>query len=184
MFESLPLAGLILIRTRRFHDARGYVGETFTLTRLAEAGIRDEFVQENESASTKAGTVRGLHFQKPPHAQAKLVRCVRGAILDVAVDIRMGSPTFGQHAAIEVSAEAGDQLYIPPGFAHGFCTLAPDSLVLYKLGAAYAPQSEGGIAWDDPALAIHWPAKSGEAIISDRDRTLPRLSDIRSPFVY
>jgi dTDP-4-dehydrorhamnose 3,5-epimerase len=184
MFESLPIAGLIVIRTRRFSDARGYVSETFSAARLAEGGIRDTFVQENESLSSRTGTVRGLHFQKPPHAQAKLVRCLRGAIFDVAVDIRVGSPTFGRHAAVEVSAASGDQLYIPAGFAHGFCTLEPDTLVLYKLGAAYAPQSEGGIAWDDPAIGIRWPVKAGEAVLSDRDRALPRLAEIRSPFTF
>jgi dTDP-4-dehydrorhamnose 3,5-epimerase len=177
-FEPQSIPDVILIRTRRFEDTRGFVAETFSGPRFAECGLDLRFVQENESLSIRAGTMRGLHFQKPPHAQAKLVRCVRGAIFDVAVDIRDDSPTYGRHVAVEISARTGDQLYVPAGFAHGFCTLEPDTLVVYKLDAPYAPKSEGGILWNDPDLGIRWPVDAAAAVISDRDRVLPRLKDM------
>lgn len=174
---------LLLLTPRRFEDSRGWFSETWHRERLAAHGIGD-FVQDNQSLSRPAGTVRGLHFQTPPHAQAKLVRCIAGRIWDVAVDVRRGSPTYGQWRAAELSAANGHQLHIPTGFAHGFVTLEPDSEVLYKVSAHYAPQADGGIGWDDPALGIPWPLPAGGATISDKDAALPRLADFDSPFPY
>jgi dTDP-4-dehydrorhamnose 3,5-epimerase len=143
-----------------------------------------DFCQDNFSMSRPAGVIRGLHFQAPPHAQAKLVRCVRGRIWDVAVDIRQGSPTFGQWVGAELDPESGRQLYVPAGFAHGFITLEPETEVEYKASAFYAPECEGGIIWNDPDLALPWPLPAGGAILSDKDKRLPRLRDIASPFSY
>jgi dTDP-4-dehydrorhamnose 3,5-epimerase len=173
-----------LLVPRRFEDARGFLSETYSRQRLAEAGIGDALVQENHSYSAVRGTVRGLHFQAPPFAQAKLVRVLRGAVFDVAVDIRRGSPTYGRHVAAVLSRDNWTQLYVPAGFAHGFCTLEPDTEVLYKLDAAYAPQAEGGLAWDDPDLGIDWPVATADAVLSDKDRVYPRLKDLDSPFVH
>ena len=163
-------------------DARGFFSEVFNQRRLAEQGIEATFVQDNHSLSVERGVVRGLHFQAPPHAQGKLVRVTRGAILDVAVDIRRGSPTFGQHVAVELSAENWRQLWVPPGFAHGFCTLTANTEVLYKVTDYYAPESESGLAWNDPALAIGWPVRAGEAILSDKDRAYPPLAELAGCF--
>lgn len=175
MFQPLAIPDLILITPKRFGDERGWFCETFSMRVAASQGWPN-FVQDNESLSTQANVVRGLHFQRPPFAQAKLVRCVQGAFLDVAVDIRRDSPTYGRHVATELSAENGAQLFIPAGFAHGFCTLAPNTLVQYKASAPYAADCEGGIAWDDPALSIAWPVGLPDAILSDRDRRHPPLS--------
>lgn len=174
--------GVILVRTPRHGDDRGWFSETWSRARFAAAGIDSDFVQDNHSRSERAGVVRGLHFQRPPYAQAKLVRCVRGAILDVVVDLRAGSPTFGTHHAVELSAESGDQLFVPPCFAHGFVTLQPGTEVIYKVSAPYAPTHEAGLAWDDPDLKIAWPVATGEAVLTDRDRRWPRLRDLDTPF--
>lgn len=175
--------GVIRLRTPRFGDDRGWFSETWSRARFHAAGIDCDFVQDNHSRSEAAGVVRGLHFQRPPYAQAKLVRCVRGAVLDVVVDLRAGSPTFGQHHAVELSAESGDQLFVPPSFAHGFVTLQPETEVVYKVSAPYAPAHEAGLAWDDPDLSIAWPVAASEAVLTDRDRNWPRLRDLDTPFV-
>lgn len=180
--ESLAIPDVKLIRPRRFGDARGWLMETYSASAFAKAGITDVFVQDNQSFSAPRGTVRGLHFQAPPQAQAKLVRVLGGRILDVAVDLRRGSPSFGRHVAVELDAESGTQMLVPVGFAHGFCTLGPDTMVAYKVSAPYAPALEGGVLWDDPALGIDWPVHPGEATLSDRDRRLPPLADLPEVF--
>jgi dTDP-4-dehydrorhamnose 3,5-epimerase len=180
--RSLDIPDVKLIRPRRFGDARGWFSETYRHDRLKDAGIDIDFVQDNQSFSAATGTLRGLHFQLHPHAQAKLVRVLTGRILDVAVDVRASSPTFGRHVAVELDAEAGDQLLVPVGFAHGFCTLVPDTTVFYKVSDYYAPQSDAGIRWDDPALGIAWPVKPGEATLSEKDLKLPLLKDAGTPF--
>ncbi len=167
----------------RHADARGFISETFNRRDLATVGIEFDGVQDNQSFSQRKGTVRGLHFQLPPFAQAKLVRVTRGSIFDVAVDIRRGSPTFGRHASLVLNAEDSGQMFIPKGFAHGFCTLEPDTEVLYKVDNFYSAQHEGGIRWNDPALAIHWPISASEALVSDRDSALPLLKDSGFAFV-
>ncbi|KDA01916.1 dTDP-4-dehydrorhamnose 3,5-epimerase [Hyphomonas oceanitis] len=176
------LKDVILIKPARIGDARGWFSETFNARHYAEAGIPDDFVQDNESCSEAMGTLRGLHFQLPPHAQAKLVRCTRGRILDVVVDIRQGSPTFGQHTRVELSAEKGEQVYVPVGFAHGFCTLEPDCEISYKVTAYYAPAFDRGLAFDDPSLGIQWPFPDQSLVLSNRDRGHPRLSDLGDVF--
>lgn len=180
--QSIP--AVKLIRPKRFGDHRGYFAETYSLAKLLAGGIDLTFVQDNESLSAEAGTVRGLHFQTPPHAQDKLVRCVKGVVLDVAVDIRKGSPTFGQHVAVELSAENGDQLLVPVGFAHGFATLTPDALVMYKVTDVYAPDCDAGIIWNDPALGIDWRIDADNATLSAKDKVHPTLADLDNPFVY
>lgn len=173
-FDRLHIHDLMLLRPKRFVDARGWFAETFSDMQRLELGL-PEFVQENESKSVSAGTVRGLHFQRGPLAQAKLVRCVLGAVIDVAVDIRPASPTFGRHVSVRLDAERGEQLYIPVGFAHGFCTLESHTLVQYKVSAIYSPEHEGGIAWNDPTLSIDWRVDSSEAILSEKDLLQPRF---------
>ena len=155
--ESLAIAGVKLITPRKIGDDRGFFSETWNARALADAGISAQFVQDNHAKSGLKGTLRGLHFQLPPMAQGKLVRVSRGSILDVAVDIRRSSPTFGRHASAVLSAENWQQLWIPPGFAHGYCTLQPDTEVIYKVTEYYSPAHDKGILWDDPALAIQWP---------------------------
>lgn len=167
-----------LIVTPRHRDDRGWLTESWRADVFAEAGIDDVFVQENHSYSRHAGTVRGLHLQVEPNAQAKLVRVVRGAILDVAVDVRPGSPSFGRHVAVELTAGGGEQLYVPVGFAHGFCTLEPETEVVYRMSALYAPESERGLLWNDPALGIEWPVSPERATLSPRDRTHPTLAEL------
>jgi dTDP-4-dehydrorhamnose 3,5-epimerase len=176
---ELSIPDVRLITPRRFSDDRGWFAETWS-SRTLDVG----FCQDNMSMSGKVGTIRGLHFQKPPHAQAKLVMVLRGRILDVAVDLRRSSPTFGRHVAIELDAEKGHQLFIPAGFAHGFCTLEPDTMVMYKVDGFYAPESDAGLLWSDPALAITWPVTPADAELSPKDQNLPRLSEIVSPFTY
>jgi len=178
------IEGLLLIEPERFGDHRGFFSETYNARDLAGRGFRETFVQDNHSLSAEAGTVRGLHFQSPPFAQAKLVRVVRGAILDVAVDIRRGSPTFGDHAAVELSAENWRQLLVPAGFAHGFVTLTPATEVIYKVTDHYAPDHDHGILWCDPALGIDWGIAPEAALLSDKDRVQPLLAGITSPFVF
>jgi dTDP-4-dehydrorhamnose 3,5-epimerase len=177
---ALPLGieGPLLLGLRRIGDLRGYFMETYSERDFRAVGVEARFVQDNQSLSARAGTLRGLHFQTPPHAQAKLVRVVRGAVLDVAVDIRRGSPDFGRHVACHLTAEGAEQLYIPAGFAHGFVTLAPDTEVAYKVSDLYAPECDRGIAWDDPDLGLPWPELPGGPILSAKDRTHPRLRDL------
>lgn len=170
---------------KRFGDDRGWFTETFNVRNFARVGIAEPFVQDNHSLSRPVGTLRGLHFQTPPHGQAKLVRCIRGRILDVAVDVRRGSPTYGRHVAAELSAENGEQLFIPVGFAHGFVTLEPDTEVTYKVTDFYAPECDGGIRWNDPDIGIDWPlAAASGPVLSPKDEKLPFLKDFDSPFPY
>ena len=173
-----------LIVPKRHVDDRGWFSEIFHQERLRNIGITNHFVQDNQSTSKQAGTLRGLHFQLPPAAQAKLVTVVKGRILDVAVDIRRGSPTFGKYVSTELSSETGHQLYIPVGFAHGFLTLENDVVVMYKASDYYAPTHESGIRWNDPDIAFPWPLKEANIIISDKDRRLPLLKEFASPFAY
>jgi len=181
---ALDIPDVKLIEPKRFGDARGFFSETYSRRALAQAGIGLEFVQDNESLSAPVGTLRGLHFQTPPHAQDKLVRVVAGSVIDVAVDIRTGSPTFGRHVSAVLSAANGHQLLVPAGFAHGFATLEPDTHVCYKVTDYYAPRCDGGIAWDDADLGIDWRIDPATATLSDKDRKHPRLADFNSPFVY
>ncbi|MFN3447713.1 MAG: dTDP-4-dehydrorhamnose 3,5-epimerase [Roseococcus sp.] len=173
----LAIPDVLLIEPPRYGDARGFFSEVWKRSALAAAGLVVDFVQDNHSLSREAGVLRGLHFQRPPHAQGKLVRCTRGRVLDVAVDIREGSPSYGQHVAVELSAENWRQVWVPRGFAHGFLTLEPDCEVLYKVDAEYSREADGGIAWDDPALGIAWPLPPGGPILSDKDRAAPRLAE-------
>jgi dTDP-4-dehydrorhamnose 3,5-epimerase len=175
---------VIRITPKRFQDARGWFSETWQRDRYAAAGIDVDFVQDNHSYSAPTGTLRGIHFQAPPFAQAKLVRCLKGRIWDVAVDLRSGSPTYGQSVSAELSAERGEQLFVPAGYGHGFLTLEPDTEVAYKVDALYDPASDGGIAWDDPDLAIAWPLPGAAPELSDKDARLPPLKDFVSPFAY
>jgi dTDP-4-dehydrorhamnose 3,5-epimerase len=176
--NAIDIPDVRLIETPRFMDERGYFSETYNQAALREAGIEDVFVQDNMSLSRAAGVVRGLHFQRPPHAQAKLVRVVHGRILDVAVDLRRGSPTYGRHIAKEISAENWRQLFVPIGFAHGFVTLVPDTEVMYKVSDYYAPQHEGGLLWNDPALGIDWDLGADAVVLSGRDRNWPTLAEL------
>jgi dTDP-4-dehydrorhamnose 3,5-epimerase len=178
----LAITDVLLITPKRFGDERGFFSETYSRKALAEAGFDLPFVQDNHSRSPRKGTVRGLHFQAPPFAQDKLLRVTRGAILDVAVDIRTGSPTFGQAVTAELSAENWAQLLVPKGFAHGFCTLTEDCEVLYKVTDAYAPDSEAGLLWNDPALGIDWPIAAADVQINARDAAWPTLAALTSPF--
>jgi len=178
LVTEAELPGVKLLLPQRFGDERGYFCETYSKSRWAKAGIVEEFVQDNHSFSRDAGVVRGMHFQTPPFAQAKLVRAARGRFLDVVVDLRCGSPTFGRHLTVEISADSGNEIYIPVGFAHGLCTLEPGTEVIYKASAFYAPEHEMGVAWDDPDLGIRWPVAAEAAILSTRDRRQPRLKDL------
>jgi dTDP-4-dehydrorhamnose 3,5-epimerase len=168
----------------RYGDTRGWFTESYNKRALAALGIYHDFVQDNHSFSAARGTLRGIHFQSPPHAQAKLVRCLAGAIWDIAVDLRAGSPTYGKWIAAELSAAGGEQLFVPVGFGHGFVTLTENAEVAYKASSYYAPDSEGGVAWDDPDLAIPWPLDGAEPLLSGKDGVLPRLSEWKSPFAY
>ena len=175
--EPLAIRDVLLVTPARHGDARGFFSETYSLRRFAAAGIDQVFVQDNHSLSARAGVVRGLHCQIAPSVQGKLVRVVKGAIWDVAVDIRHGSPTYGQHVAAELSAANWAQLWVPGGFLHGFCTLQPDTEVVYKVTADYDPAAERGVIWNDPDLAVPWPLPAGEAVLSAKDAALPKLSD-------
>ena len=178
-FEKVPgFSGLCVITPVRHMDARGFFAETYHAARYAEAGIDVAFVQDNHSRSEAKGTIRGLHFQKPPHAQDKLVSCVRGRLLDVVVDIRRGSPSFGRSFSVELSPENGKQLFVPAGFAHGFCALEDGTEISYKVSDFYAPESDAGMAFDDPQVAIEWPVSPAEIILSDKDRQLPVLAEL------
>lgn len=175
--QSFAIGGVKLITPTRFGDSRGFFSETWNEAALRHAGIDAHFVQDNHAFSAAAGTLRGLHFQLPPKAQDKLIRVSRGAIFDVAVDIRKGSPTFGQHVAVVLSAENWAQLWVPSGFAHGYCTIEPDTEVIYKVTDYYSPADDRGIRFDDPQLAIDWPVQAGEAHLSDKDKAQPLLKD-------
>jgi dTDP-4-dehydrorhamnose 3,5-epimerase len=174
--ESTPLDGVLQIVPKRHSDGRGFFCETYSRQTFEQIGIGCDFIQDNQSMSRQAKTVRGLHFQIPPFAQAKLIRVLRGAIFDVAVDIRRGSPSHGRSFGTTLSAENARQLFVPTGFAHGFCTLEPDTEVLYKVNAPYSRDHERGLKWNDPALAIAWPFNETQAVILDRDRDLPPLA--------
>lgn len=182
--EETPLPGVLILTPRRFGDDRGWFSEVWNAKTLSDHGIDAEFVQDNHSYSREVGTVRGLHYQSPPRAQAKLVRCGQGLVFDVAVDVRAGSPTFGQWTGAELSAENGRQLLIPAGFLHGFVTRAPDSELLYKCTDVYAPDCDGAVRFDDPDLAIDWGIDPGSAILSDKDRKAPLFQNFATPFVY
>ncbi len=179
---STALPDVKLIRPVRHADARGFFMETYSLPVLGEHGIVQPFVQDNHSMSRQPGTVRGLHFQAPPFAQGKLVRVVKGSIFDVAVDIRLGSPTFGRHIAATLTAEGGEQLWVPEGFAHGFCTLEPDTEVIYKVTAVYSRNHDHAIRWDDAELGIAWPVAADAAQLSDKDRAAPSFAQLQTPF--
>jgi len=172
---ATALPDVLLIVPRRFADARGCFVETWNQRVYAEAGMERSWVQDNQSLSTTVGTVRGLHYQLPPFAQTKLVRVLQGRLIDVAVDIRRGSATFGKHIAVELSADGLEQLFIPAGFAHGFCTLEPNTTISYKVDAFYSKESEGAVLWNDPELGIDWPAGAG-SVVSDKDAIAPRLT--------
>lgn len=180
--EPLALAGLKCLRPRRFSDIRGSFMEVYRRDAYQAAGIAVEFVQDNLASSLRAGTVRGLHFQAPPQSQAKLIHVLSGAIFDVAVDIRFDSPSYGEWCSTTLTAEGGEQLFVPAGFAHGYCTLADDTVVAYKVDRYHAPDLEGGIQWNDPAIGITWPVAAEEAVMSERDRSLPPLAGFVSPF--
>lgn len=180
--ETTAIADVKLITPARFGDHRGFFSETYNRKRFHEAGITVEFVQDNHSRSAEVGTLRGLHFQSPPHAQDKLVRVLKGRILDIAVDLRREMPSFGRHVAAELSADTGTQIFIPAGFAHGFVTLEPETEVFYKVSALYAPQHDFGLAWNDPALGIAWPLPPGGPVLSEKDRGHPRLADLPAYF--
>ena len=177
------MESLILIDTLRHNDERGFFAETYSVKKYADLGVNVEFVQDNHSLSKDIGTLRGLHFQAPPYSQSKLVRCGRGSIFDVAVDIRKGSPTYGKWRGYRLSGDNGRQLYIPAGFAHGFITLEPYSEIIYKCSDYYAPETEGTILWNDPDIGINWPAVA-TPILSDKDAAAPFLVDLKSPFVF
>lgn len=177
------IPGVVIIEPRLFPDARGYFFESFSKREFEEKVGKIDFVQDNESKSSY-GVLRGLHFQKPPYAQSKLVRVVKGAVLDVAVDIRKGSPTFGQHVAVELTEDNHRQFFIPRGFAHGFAVLTDEVIFQYKCDNFYAPASEGAIAWDDPDLGIDWRVPAEKVILSEKDKKHPRLKEIDSPFNY
>lgn len=176
---------VMLLRPKRYGDDRGWFTEVYNEKAFTGYGIGDRFVQDNHSLSVPVGTLRGLHFQTPPFAQAKLVRCIRGRIFDVAVDIRRDSPTFGRWVGAELSAENGHQLYVPVGFAHGFVTLEPSSEVTYKVSNLYSAQNDGGILWSDAQIGVEWPLSDGVApLLSPKDERQPLLRDFDSPFDY
>jgi dTDP-4-dehydrorhamnose 3,5-epimerase len=180
--KKTSLDGVVIITPARFGDDRGFFSETYNERRFQEAGIDARFVQDNHSRSANKGTVRGLHYQAPPFAQAKLVRVTAGKILDVAVDARPSSPTFGKHVCVELSAENGAQLFVPEGFLHGFVTLEPDTHVIYKVNNYYDRESDGAVRWDDPSLAVNWGIGAKEATLSAKDAEAPFWNDFVSPF--
>ena len=180
--EPLEIADVLLVTPQRFEDDRGFFSETYSTARFRAAGIDADFVQDNHSLSRQAGTVRGLHFQAPPFAQAKLVRVLRGAIVDVAVDIRKASPTYGKWVKAELSARNGVQIFVPRGFLHGFLTLMPDTEIAYKVDSYYSRDCDGGVFWNDPALAIDWGIDPASAILSEKDASAPPFDSFRSPF--
>lgn len=184
ILDVLPLAlpGALFIRSRRFVDKRGYFAETYVQRDYVAAGISNIFVQDNKSYSAAPGTLRGLHFQTTPFAQAKLVRVLRGRIFDVIVDLRRASTSYGRHVGVELSAEDGEQLFVPSGFAHGFCTLVPDTEVSYKVDAVFSAPNDCGLSAADPELGIRWPMAFSEAVVSEKDRALPMFKDLPAHF--
>ncbi|MBY9068556.1 dTDP-4-dehydrorhamnose 3,5-epimerase [Hyphomonas sp. WL0036] len=184
MFFPQSIPEIILIKPRRFNDARGYFCETYRESSYREHGVTAAFVQDNHSLSDAPFVLRGLHFQIGASAQAKLIRCTRGAIFDVAVDLRQGSPTFGAHVTAELTEQNGHQLYVPTGFAHGFCTLTANCEVQYKVSTYYDPANDRGLAWDDPSIGIEWPLQGNPPILSGKDTTHPLLSDLPAYFQY
>ena len=181
--EKTTLPGVMLLTPQRFGDARGFFSESWNRQRMLDAGLDYDFVQDNHSLSMAQGTLRGLHYQSPPHAQAKLVRCGRGSLFDVVVDIRRGSPTYGHWAGFRLSFKNGRQVLIPKGFLHGFVTLEPETEIIYKCTDYYAPDCDGAVAWDDPDLGIDWGLETAP-ILSDKDAAAPTLSQIQSPFTW
>jgi dTDP-4-dehydrorhamnose 3,5-epimerase len=182
--ESLAILEVKLLTPPRYADSRGFFSETWNASRFAAAGVPGPFVQDNHSVSAKTGTIRGLHCQIAPSVQGKLVRVVRGAVWDVAVDIRQGSPTYGQHVAATLSADNWSQLWIPGGFLHGFCTLEPDTEVIYKVTAPYDRAAERAVIWNDSTLALPWPVAPGAAVLSDKDQSVPPLAPGTDWFRY
>ena len=180
--QVLKIPDVRVLSPRKLGDRRGFFSEVYSRRMLAHAGIDIEFVQDNHVSSAHPGTVRGLHFQSPPRAQDKLVRVVRGAVFDVAVDLRRSAPTYGRHASVVLSAAAWNQVLVPVGFAHGYMTLEPDTEVIYKVSDYYAPVHETGLLWNDPVLGIRWPFPERDAILSDRDRGLPSFAEFETPF--
>ena len=178
----LDIPSVKLIRPKRLEDSRGFFAETYNRQRFVDAGIDCEFVQDNQSYSSKSGTVRGLHYQEPPHAQAKLVRVLSGSAVDVAVDVRIGSPTYGQYVSAELSAATGLQIFVPAGFLHGFVTLEPDTHVAYKVDAHYNADAEGAVIWNDETLAIDWGVDPDSVVLSEKDAAAQRFVDFNSPF--
>lgn len=182
--QKTTIPDVLVLMPKKFGDHRGFFSEVYSREALRAAGVDLEFVQDNHSMSAAKGVLRGLHFQRPPFAQDKLVRVVRGSILDVVVDIRKGSPTYGKHVSVVISAENWKQVFVPVGFAHGFVTLEPGTEVIYKVSARYAPECDAGVLWSDPDLAINWGIDEASATLSDKDRKLPRFADFESPFTY
>jgi len=180
--ESLAIPDVKLITPPRIGDARGFFSETYHKAKLAEGGVVADFIQDNQSLSAQKGTIRGLHCQVAPAVQGKLVRVVRGAIYDVAVDIRVGSPTYGKWVAAELSAENWSQLWVPGGFLHGFCTLVDDTEVIYKVSGPYLREAERGVMWNDPTVAIPWPVAPGKEVLSDKDKILPAFAQAHGWF--
>lgn len=181
-FQQFDIPSLLLITPKRHGDTRGWFSEVFREDVFRQHAGDFHFVQHNQSYSAPKGTVRGLHFQLEPRAQGKLVRCPRGRVLDVAVDLRASSPTFGKHVAVELSAENGEQLWVPPGFAHGFCTLEADCELAYLVTDYYSPEHDRGLLWNDPALGIDWPVSGDDAMLSPKDKAQPLLTDLGAPF--
>ena len=182
MIEHLAIRDVILITPKRFGDDRGYFSETYKQSWFNANVAAVDFVQDNHSLSRERGVIRGLHFQRPPAAQGKLVRCLKGSIFDVAVDLRQGSPTYGRWVGATLTADRGEQLWVPVGFAHGFCTLEPDTEVFYKVTAEYSPAHDAGMAFDDPAIGVEWPISPEEAILSPKDRVLPSFDQLGPVF--
>lgn len=180
--KELAIDGVKLLTPKRFGDARGFFSETYNAARFKEAGVEADFIQDNHSYSAPVNTVRGLHYQAPPFAQAKLVRVLTGSILDVAVDARPKSPTYGKWVSAVLSAENGTQIFVPRGFLHGFITLEPDTEIAYKVDNYYSSEADGSVKWDDPDLAIDWGADPADCILSDKDRQAPAFTDFVSPF--
>ncbi|MDW3181185.1 dTDP-4-dehydrorhamnose 3,5-epimerase [Roseobacter sp.] len=182
--EKTKLSGVHILTPKRFGDARGFFSESWSKRQMTEAGLDYDWVQDNHSLSMQVGTVRGLHFQSPPHAQDKLVRCGRGALFDVVVDIRRGSPTYGQWVGAELSFENGRQILVPAGFLHGFATRAPETEIIYKCSDYYAPECDGAVRFDCPTIGVDWGLGDLEPVLSEKDAAAPGLADFDSPFVY
>lgn len=181
-FRTFQVEGLLEIVPRKIVDERGYFSEMFRLDCFREQAGAVGFVQDNQSLSVRAGTVRGIHFQSPPAAQGKLVRCHSGALFDVAVDLRRGSPTFGSWVAVTLTPEVGNQFWVPPGFGHGFCTLQPETVISYRVTSYYSREHDKGVAWNDDAIAIDWPKMADPATLSTKDREQPRLAELPAYF--